>query len=143
MKKNLLVILAIVLCVINLNAQTDTTQLKDLNNCTLEELLNIKIITASKISQKATDAPATVYVITKQQIEERNYSCLKELLNDVPQIEIQKKSIAQKTDIFVLNGVAGNEKFLILMDGIRISSTTGTDHTINESYTLANTKQYA
>ena len=122
-------------------SQAHTTALNELLNMSLEELMNVEVTSASKISQKASEAPATVYVVTHQQIEARNYSCLKELLDDIPQVEIQRKSISQNTDIFTLNGVSGNEKFLILMDGIRINSTTGTEHTIGESYSLANVKQ--
>ncbi len=141
MKNLALTILAIVLSMINLNAQTDTTNQKDVYDMTLEELMQLEVYTASKFSQKATDAPATVYVVTQQQIEQRNYSCLKELLDDIPQVEIQRKSISQNTDIFTLSGIAGNEKFIILMDGIRINSTTGTEHTLGESYSLANVRQ--
>lgn len=141
MKKFILIVIAIAFSILSLNAQTDTTVQKDIFDMTLEELMQIEVYTASKISQKATDAPATVYVVTEQQIEQRNYSCLKELLDDIPQVEIQRKSISQNTDIFTVNGVAGNEKFVILMDGIRINSTTGTEHTLGESYSLANVKQ--
>ena len=141
MKNFTLTILAIVFGILNTIAQTDTTKMIDILDMTLEELMQLKVYTASKISQKATDAPATVYVVTQQQIEQRNYSCLKELLDDIPQVEIQRKSISQNTDIFTINGVAGNEKFIILMDGIRINSTTGTEHTLGESYSLANVKQ--
>lgn len=128
------------LCFTVTYAQRDsvTTDIFDLS---LEELMNIEVTTASKFSQKASEAPATVYVVTQQQINERNYSSLKELLMDIPQIEIQNKSYAEFSDIYSINGIAGNEKFLVLMDGIRITSNTGTGHTIDESYSLANVKQ--
>lgn len=140
MKRYIITILTILLSFIYLKAQ-DTTNVVNIYDLTLEDLMNLQVYTASKISQKATDAPATVYVVTQEQIEARNYSCLEELLDDIPQIEIQRKSISQSTDIFSLNGVFGSEKFIILMDGIRINSTTGTAHTIGESYTLSNVKQ--
>ncbi|OQX99134.1 MAG: hypothetical protein B6I24_03380 [Bacteroidetes bacterium 4572_128] len=107
----------------------------------LEQLMQIKITTASRVSQKATDAPATVYVVTENQIKFRGYSCLSDLLEDIPQIEIQKKSISQSSNIFTVNGIFGSEKFIVLMDGIRINSSTGTKHTIHESYSLINAKQ--
>ncbi len=141
MKNFTLTMLIFVFSSIILKAQIDTTQEKNIYNLTLHELMQIKVYTASKISQKATDAPATVYVVTKQQIEQRSYSCLKELLDDIPQVEIQQKSVSGSTDRFTLNGIAGNEKFVILMDGIRINSTTGTEHTLGESYSLVNVKQ--
>ena len=133
--------LAFAFSIVNLSAQNDTTKVKDIFDYTLEELMQLEVYTASKTSQKATDAPATVYVVTKDQIDARNYSSLEELLEDIPQIEIQKKSISQSSDIFSINGVSGSEKFIILMNGIRINSTTGTVHTISESYSLTNVKQ--
>ncbi len=140
MKHFLLTSLVIAFSVLALKAQPDTTELNILD-MTLEELMEVEVTTASKISQKATDAPATVYVVTKQQIEARNYTYLKELLEDIPQIEIQGRANTQSSDIFTLNGVAGNEKFLLLMDGIRVNSTTGTENKLGKSYSLANVKQ--
>ena len=110
-------------------------------NLTLEELMQIEITTASKISQKATDAPVTVYVVTDQQIKFRGYSCLLDLLEDIPQVEIQRKSRSQWSNIISMNGVYGSEKFIILMDGVRVNSSTGTPHTIGESYPLFSAKQ--
>ncbi|OQX99729.1 MAG: hypothetical protein B6I24_01980 [Bacteroidetes bacterium 4572_128] len=124
---------------INLFSQKDS--LDFYLNMSLEELMQIEIITASKNLQKATDAPATVYVVTEEQINERCYSCLGDLLEDIPQVEIQRKVHSETFDIFTFNGITGNEKFLILMDGIRINSATGTPHTIGESYSLTNVKQ--
>ncbi len=56
----------------------------------LEYFLNADVTTASKTAQKVTDAPATVYVITKEQIALRGYTNLEEVLEDIPEIEIQK-----------------------------------------------------
>jgi outer membrane receptor for ferrienterochelin and colicin len=122
-------------------AQHDSVTVKDIYELSLEELMQISVVSASKVAQRATDAPATVYVITQQQIRNRNYSSLKDLLGEIPQIEIQSKSYAEYSDIFTLNGISGNYKFLIMMDGVRINSVTGTQHTLGESFLLANTKQ--
>jgi iron complex outermembrane receptor protein len=141
MKKIFTLISAFIISVLCLNAQNDSLPVKDLFDLSLEELLQIKIVSASKRAQNATDAPATVYVITSEQISSRNYSSLQELMNDIPQIEIQRKAYAEFSDVFTINGISGNEKFLILMDGIRVNSITGTQHTLGESYLLDNVKQ--
>jgi len=139
--KKLIFILAFFAISAGAQSQTDTIDLEDIYELTLEEILNIKISTASKVIQKATDAPATVYVITAQQIEERNYASLKDLLRDIPQVEINEKASAETSDVYTINGVYGNEKFIILVDGIRANSSTGTPHTIDQSFSLANVKQ--
>jgi len=122
-------------------SQQDSVDVVDFADMSLEELMNLDVTTASKFSQKISDAPAAVFVITSEQIKSRNYSCLRELLNDIPQVEIQSKSASESSDVISINGISGNEKFVILMDGVRINSTTGFSHTIGESYSLANVKQ--
>lgn len=111
-------------------SQTDTTKVKDIFDMTLEELMQLEVVTASKTSQKITDAPANVVVINRRQIVELNYSCLSDLLDDVQQIEIQRKTNIQTSDVFIINGIEGNERIIILVDGKRFNSTTGTYHTI-------------
>lgn len=133
--------MSLILLSFGAKAQADTLTMDQIFDLTLEEILNIRITIASKVQQKATDAPASVYVITAQQIEERNYQSLKELLSDIPQVEINEKASAETTDVFTINGVYGNEKFIILLDGLRVNSSTGTPHTIGESFSLANVKQ--
>lgn len=107
----------------------------------LEELMNVEVITASKVSQKATEAPATVYVVTEAQIRQRGYSCIQDLLRDIPQIQVNYKGSQEHSDVYSINGIEGVTKFVLLMDGVRVNSATGTVHRIHESYPLANVKQ--
>ena len=58
----------------------------------MENLLNVGIVSASKKKQSVLDAPASAYVITKEQIMQRAYDNLVDLLEDIPEIEIQKNS---------------------------------------------------
>ena len=54
----------------------------------LEELLNLEVTSASRIPEKTSDAPATIHLITENQINTRGYANLEEVLNDVPGVEI-------------------------------------------------------
>lgn len=108
---------------------------------TLEELMNIEVVSASQSKQKATDAPATIYVINADQIRDRGYQNLEELLEDIPEIEIQQKSVAEFSNHISIRGIAGNEKFMILQDGVRINSMAGTPHAVKANYSLANAKR--
>lgn len=123
------------------DAQTDTSKTKDLFDMSLEELMELEVYTASKKSQKITDAPATVYLISEWDIKNRNYSTLADIFRDIPQIEIQQRGDSETKDIFTINGVSGNDKFLLLIDGIRANISTGTKLTIDQSYTMENVKQ--
>lgn len=119
-------------------SKTKNQKFKDMS---LEELMNIKVITASRSLQKIDEAPAVMYVVTGEQIRQRGYFVLIDLLEDIPGIEIQKKSRAETSNLFTINGVFGCEKFIILQDGIRINATAGTPQFIGYSYSLENVKQ--
>jgi outer membrane receptor for ferrienterochelin and colicins len=67
-------------------AQTDS--LAPYLNMSLEELLELNIVTASNKSEKLSEAPATTIVIGKKQIEERGYKDLLEVLQELPGIDM-------------------------------------------------------
>ena len=91
--------------------------------------------------QNVLDAPATVHVVSYGQIIERGYTNLQDVLDDIPEIEIQKKSMVEMRDNIGFRGVTGNEKFLILLDGVRISAATGDPHTVGQNYSVLNAER--
>ncbi len=107
----------------------------------LEEEFEIVVITASKLAQSASSAPATIYVVTEDMIASRGYGNLQELLEDIPEVEFQKKSVTEYSNYATIRGMAGNENFIILLDGFRINSPTGTPNVIGANYSLANVRQ--
>lgn len=107
----------------------------------LEELLNVQITTASKSSQSISQAPATIFVITADQIKTRGYTNLEEALEDIPGIEVQRKAVTETSNHFSFRGISGNDKFVVLLDGIRVSSIVGTPHAISNNYSVANAKR--
>lgn len=113
----------------------------DLAEMSLEELLNLEITTASKSLQKTSEAPATIYVITNDQIKSRGYINLEEALEDIPGVEIQRKSVTETSNNYSFRGISGNDKFVVLLDGIRVSSIVGTPHAISNNYSIANAKR--
>ncbi len=60
------------------SSQVDTTKIPYLE-MSLEDLLNIKVISASKMVEKSSDAPATIHLITEDQIKTRGYTNLEEV----------------------------------------------------------------
>lgn len=114
---------------------------EDLSKLTLEQLLDVPVVTATRQEEKSSSAPATVFVITEEQIRQRGYDNLEELLEDIPEVEIQRKSNHETWNHITMRGISGNEKFIVLMDGIRISSPTGDHHLVGTNYPLANAKR--
>jgi outer membrane receptor for ferrienterochelin and colicin len=129
----------------------DTLRLRNSFNPNIKEVLglkgkennmdNIEVITASRSVEKATNAPATIYVITEEQIKRRNYTSLDEVLADIPEIEIQRNANPEFSNIYTVRGISGNDKFVILQDGIRISAATASPHTVGHNFMVQHVKQ--
>ncbi|KPL17168.1 MAG: hypothetical protein AMS26_01820, partial [Bacteroides sp. SM23_62] len=125
---------------INNKAQVDSARISFLE-MSLEELLDLKVVSASRMEEKSSEAPATIHLVTDDQIRTRGYMNLEEVLEDIPEIEIQKKASVEYSNYFTLRGIDGSEKFIILMDGMRINSPTGTPLAIVYNYPVVNAKQ--
>lgn len=102
----------------------------------LEEGLKTRITTASKHAEQLLDAPATAYIVTEKDIEERGYSSLFDVLEDIPEIEIQEHVNPEHVSSITVRGVNGNEKLLILRDGMRINSMATTTHTMDKNFSV-------
>jgi outer membrane receptor for ferrienterochelin and colicin len=63
-------------------------QTKDLGEASLEELANITVYTASHHTQKITDAPSSVTVITGDEIQKYGYRTLADILRSVRGFDI-------------------------------------------------------
>ncbi len=85
----------------------------------LEDLLNVKVYTPTKKSEKRHLAPATVVVITRQQIRERGYETLEDALRDLPGFDLVHVQGTWPT-IWAQRGLYGdeNKRTLVLIDGI-------------------------
>lgn len=103
--------------------------------------LNPEVVTATRSSEYAIDAPATVYVITADQIAMRGYTHLQDVLEDIPEVEIQRNASEEFRDFMSLRGIFGNEKFMILLDGVQISVPTGEPTYVGRNYSVLNAKR--
>ncbi len=114
------------------SAQSDS--LHALENLSLKELLSIKVTTVSKASEELEMAAATVALVTKAQIRIRGYQSLLDVLYDLPDIKIDDKVYSGIRNSFTVRGVQGQDKFIILLDGVRISSPIDEALPIMENY---------
>lgn len=105
-----------------------------------EAIRDLLVTSATKRAQLASDAPATIYVRTHEQIVRRGYRNLLDLLEDIPEVEIQKNSISEFRNSVTMRGVAGNEKFIIMLDGVRITPATGDPYPLGTNFSLANAR---
>lgn len=94
----------------------------------MEDLLNFEVqevAAVSKRAEKATDAPAAVYVITKEDIRVRGYAFLKDVLRDLPGMETTEYYSGEIGTQAPVRGIAGNNKIIVLVNGARVNPPGG------------------
>lgn len=102
----------------------------------------ITVSTASLRSEAVEKAPATVRVITERQIRDRGYNSLEDVLRDLPGVDVMNHVQAEAKNRITFRGITGNNKFVILKDGIRISSPTGEPiMPVGDNFALYDVKQ--
>ncbi|RZI83679.1 MAG: TonB-dependent receptor [Rubrivivax sp.] len=96
------------------SAQTNRQALADLS---LEELSNLQITSVSKRPERLADAPASVFVITADELRRSGATTLPEALRLAPNLHVAQRSASQYSiGARGLNNTAGN-KMLVLIDG--------------------------
>lgn len=117
----------------------DVPKLKEL---TIEQLAEVEVISPAKTEQKIGDAPATVYAISAEQIEKRGYRNIIQLLEDIPEIEINARGTIESFNLSTFRGVSGIEKVvLIYQDGVRINAITGSPTATQFNFPLHHAKR--
>lgn len=139
-KSSSMILIFIVIIIYNSNLYSQEKDLDKLLDLSMEELLNTQVVTASKKSQKLSEVPATVHVITSKQIKERGYFTLEEVLSDLP--GFQFRNIVGFNSYVFLRGVPNqNNLILVLIDGIQINELNSGGFYGGGQYNLSNVKK--
>ena len=100
---------------------------QDLSQLSLDELMNVKVDVvygASKFQQKVTEAPASVMIITADQIRKYGYRTLSDLLESVPGFYVTND---RNYSYVGLDGISGPTDYsvhlLLLIDGHRTNDS--------------------
>lgn len=113
----LLVTLCLFLMPNSLIASSGQEDFEDFEELSLEDLLEIEVVTAAKKAQKISQAPAAMYVITDEDIRQSGATSIPDALRMVPGIDVMEITA---TD-FVINARGFNkemsDKMLVLIDG--------------------------
>ena len=90
----------------------------DLANLSIEQLAQIKVTSASKQAEPLSQAPAALYVITGQDIEDSGALSLPEALRLAPNLNVQQIDASQYAIAARgFNGIQAGNKLLVLIDG--------------------------
>jgi outer membrane cobalamin receptor len=120
--KGIAIVLTLILMGFNTFAKPgDSSEIEELRGKTLEELMNIKITSASKQPDKISEIPASAVIITREDIQNYGYATLEEILESVPGFYQVDDWQAEGTSF----GVRGfwtntwNRNIAILVNGVR------------------------
>lgn len=119
----------------------DNSEEDDLFNISLEDLFNIEVVTASRSAESAGKAPGTIVVIPRQQMVDRGYRHLGDVLRALPGVDYGHAVSSVAHNRITIRGITGNNKFVVLQNGFRISSPTGESLPMLNNFSLYNIKQ--
>lgn len=99
-----------------------------LNVASAEELQSFEmdefVVTAARTETRLVDTPANISVVGAEQIEERKYQDMGEVLKDVDGVTVLDTGLGTKEKMIKLNG---DDRVLILVDGRRVGTDMGSN----------------
>jgi outer membrane cobalamin receptor len=117
----------------------DTLSVERVISLSVEEMLNVKVISASKRKEDPILAPASIYVVTEKEIIQNGYYNLTELLEDIPGADIINP------EFFAFGGqrgLLGNfSNTLLLINGREMQNLIAAETFISHQFATHNIKQ--
>lgn len=107
----------------------------------LNDLIRTPIVTASRRSESRDETASHVVVVTREQIRDRRYRNLADLLEDMPGVDFQRGTKSSQYNQFVVQGYAGPNKLLVMLDGVRIGHPAGGNFPVAENLVLHHARQ--
>ena len=115
---------------------------EDLISLSLEEILNIPVESVSRTQKPLLDHTVTARVVTDEQIRERGYVDLLDVLRDMPGTHvIDMANSEHAASSVIVRGIDANTKVLFLLDGEDMSPSTGEPLTFLRNIPLVSVAQ--
>jgi iron complex outermembrane receptor protein len=111
---------------------------EDLFGMSLQEVLDMNVTTASKLSIPANQSPGNIVVITQEQIRRYGYRTIGEALERVPGLLHSDTGFRSSLGLRGLapQGFTSNARVLILIDGVRYNEWVFDEAPLNERFPL-------
>jgi outer membrane receptor for ferrienterochelin and colicins len=101
--------------------------------------IDINVSSVSKISENIYEAPATVLLITKEEIDRRGYQDLEALLHDLPGFDISQSNGFTYSNIYQRGYRSANtDRTLLLVDGVEENNLRDNTAYLSRQYPLSN-----
>jgi outer membrane receptor for ferrienterochelin and colicin len=100
-----------------LKGQEESKDINYLFDLQLEELFNVEVNGASRILKRsASDVPAKILTITRQQISDRGYTSIIEVFEDLPDFKVDRLADPRSLHDVSIRGLRYMDKFIILIE---------------------------
>lgn len=129
-------------CTSSINSTFAQDSLSSLMELSLVELMSLKVTSASNKSEGLNQAPATIVVITEEDILERGYFELYDVLNDLPGFDLSR-AFGDDDYYEYVRGYRKTEsgQMLLMVDGIIMNHLYNNNMNGYAQYPLFNIKQ--
>ncbi len=104
----------------------------------IEDLMDIKIVVASRSERSIKDLPSTVHIITREEILNNEYSSLVDALKDIPGVKVSQPGTGTHGEKYLMRGLWGNNYAKILVNGIPIRPSAVDGMPIGEQINMKN-----
>ncbi|UCH93045.1 MAG: TonB-dependent receptor [Candidatus Aminicenantes bacterium] len=115
-----LMILLVMVFSTSLYSQEDIKKIKKYFKMDLHQLLNVVMVTAGKKKEKVGDIPASVVLVSREDIETAGYQTLPEILESIPGLYITDDYTTQNIGVRGFWSFTPNRNMIILVNGIPI-----------------------
>lgn len=103
--------------------QRDILTFKDIEEVVIDE---IEIMSASRTAKKIEDLPISVYIVTREEIQQNGYITLADVLKSVPGFKVSQPGNGLDGETFLMRGFQGNYYTKIMINNVPITpSITG------------------
>lgn len=103
---------------------------EDVADISLEDLLNVEITTAGKRPEKIGEIPASVVVVTREDIENYGYQSLTEILENIPGLYYTDDWLSKSFGVRGFWSVRANRNVIILVNDVPQTDNVFSDHHI-------------
>ena len=102
----------------------------------------ITVTSVSKFEETLEETPATIFVVTEEQIKNRGYLDIEQIFHDIPGFSISKGNGPAYSLLYPRGyRTTLNDKFLLLVDGIEENDLNSDNAVFNRQIALSNIKQ--
>ncbi len=138
-------ILALMIAAFSLSAMADLLAQEkkpELMEMSLEDILNIEVVTATKTARKIDEVPAVIEIVTGRQIKQRGYRHLADVLNDVADNHEDRGNWGIGEPLYQNTGFGfrfdTGQNILLLFNGQRLNAFMPGNRFGGEEYLLEN-----